>query len=102
MAIGTLKGTAQRTTLPMVKETPTGVFKNSCGKPSSRTMKVTTGSTLLEGQPYKMLASVAVPYAVLAQSLQDTLFHKELAFGGMMKDHVMIDHASASDSADMT
>jgi hypothetical protein len=83
----------------VVKETPTVVFENSCGKPSSTTMKVTAESALLEGQPYKVLASVAVPYSVLAQSLQDTLFHKELTFGGMMKDHAVIEQATASDSA---
>jgi hypothetical protein len=100
MAIGTLKGTAQRTTLPIVvTETPTAVFDDSCGKPSTTTMKVTAGSALLEGHPYKVLASIGVPYSVLAQSVQDALFHKELTFGGMMKNHVVIEQATASDSA---
>jgi hypothetical protein len=100
MAIGPLKGTTQRTTLPiMVKETPTAFFDNSCGKPVSTIMKVTAGSMLVEGQPYKVLASIAVPYSVLAQSLQATLFHQELRVGGMMKDHVVLDQATASDLA---
>ncbi|MDQ6733055.1 MAG: DUF4403 family protein [Nitrospirota bacterium] len=100
MAIGTLKGTVQRTTIPiMVKETPTAIFENSCGKPSSKSMKVTSGSALLEGQPYKVLASIAVPYTVLEQALQEKLFHQELTFGGMMKDHLVIDQVNAADSS---
>ena len=99
MAIGTMKGTAQRTTIPIVvKETPTAMFENSCGKPSSRSMKVTSGSGLLEGQPYKVLATVGVPYSVLNQTLQDKLFHQPVAFGGLMKENMVIDQATASDS----
>ena len=99
MAIGTLQGTVQRTTIPiMVKETPTALFETSCGKPSSKSMKVTSGSALLEGQPYKILASVGVPYSVLNQTLQDKLFHQPMTFGGLMKENLLIDQASASDS----
>jgi hypothetical protein len=100
MAIGTLKGDVHRTTIPMVvKETPTAIFENSCGKPSPKSMKVTSGTALMEGQPYKVLASVAVPYSVLDQVLQDKLYHQQMTFGGMMKDNVVIDQATASDSA---
>jgi len=100
MAIGPLKGTVQRTTIPIVvKETPTALFENSCGKPSSTSMKMTSGSALLEGQPYKVLASVAVPYSVLDHTLQEKLYHQEMSFGGMMKEKVVIDQASASDSS---
>ena len=99
MAIGTLKGTVQRTTIPIVvKETPTALFENSCGKPSSRSMKVTSGSEPMEGQSYKVLASVGVPYSVLNQTLQSKLFHQQLAFGGVMKENMVIEQASASDS----
>ena len=52
----------------------------------------------MEGQPYKVLASVAVPYSVLDQVLQDKLYHQQMTFGGMMKDNVVIDQISASDS----
>ena len=103
MAIGTLKGTVQRTTIPIiVKETPTAIFENSCGKPSSKSMKMTSGSALMEGQPYKVLASIAVPYTVLEQGLQEKLFHQELTFGGMMKDHVVIEQVNASDASGRT
>lgn len=100
MAIGTLKGDVHRTIIPiMVKETPTATFESSCGKPSTSSMKVTSGSALLEGQPYKVLASVAVPYSVLEQALQEKLYHQQMTFGGMMKDKVVIDQMTASDSA---
>ena len=103
MAIGTLKGTVQRTTIPIiVKETPTAIFENSCGKPSSKSMKMTSGSALMSGQPYKVLASIAVPYTVLEQALQEKLFHQELTFGGMMKDHVVIEQVNASDASGRT
>ncbi|MBK5283677.1 MAG: DUF4403 family protein [Nitrospiraceae bacterium] len=97
MAIGTLKGTVQRTTIPIVvKETPTASFENSCGKPSDSTMKVTSGAALLEGQPYKVLASVTVPYPVVNQGLQEKLFHQPMKVGG---DDMVIEQATASDSS---
>jgi hypothetical protein len=97
MAIGTLKGTAQGTTIPIVvKETPTATFENSCGKPSYSAMKVTSGAALLTGQPYKVLASVTVPYSVVNQGLQEKLFHQPMRIGG---DDMVIDQATASDSA---
>jgi hypothetical protein len=100
MAIGTLKGNAQRTTIPIVvKETPTAMFQNSCSKPSGNSMKVTSGSAPLAGQPYKVLATVGVPYSVLNQTLQEKLFHQQLTFGGVMKDNLVIDQVTASDSS---
>jgi len=100
MAIGTLKGTVQRTTIPIVvKETPTATFEPSCSKSTNTSMKVTSGAALLTGQPYKVLASMTMPYAVLNQTLQEKLFHQQLTFGGFMKDNLVIEHASASDSS---
>jgi hypothetical protein len=97
MAIGTLKGTAQRTTIPIsVKETPTATFENSCSKPSDSAMKVSFGAALLEGQPYKVLASVTVPYSVVNQGLQEKLFHQPLKVGG---EDMVIEQATASDSS---
>lgn len=100
LAIGTLKGTVQRMTIPIVvKETPTATFETSCSKSANTSMKVTLGSALLAGQPYKVLASVAVPYAVLNQALQEKLFHQQLTFGELMKDNLVIDQTTASDSS---
>jgi hypothetical protein len=83
----------------MVKETPTAMFQNSCSKPSGNSMKVTSGSAPLAGQPYKVLATVGVPYSVLNQTLQEKLFHQQLTFGGVMKDNLVIDQVTASDSS---
>lgn len=97
MAIGTLKGTAQRTTIPIVvKENPTATFENSCGKPSQSAMKVTSGAALLQEQPYKVLASVTVPYSLVNQELQQALFHQPMRVG---RDDIVIDQATASDSS---
>lgn len=96
MAVGAMKGTAQRTTIPIiVKETPTATFEASCGKASDNAMKVTSGAALLTGQPYKVLASVAVPYSVVNQGLQEKLFHQPMRVGG---DEIVIEQATASDS----
>jgi len=100
MAIGNLKGTTKRTTIPIVvKETPTATFEAACHTASSRSMKVTAGNALLEGQPYKVLASVAVPYAALNQAFQEKLYHQQMTFGGMMKDNVIIEQVTAADSS---
>jgi hypothetical protein len=97
MAIGTLKGTAQRTTIPIVvKETPTATFENSCGKPSDTAMKVTSGTAAPNEQPYKVLASMAVPYSVVNHGLQETLFHQPVRVGG---EEMVIEQATASDSS---
>ena len=97
MAIGTLKGPVQRTTIPIVvKETPTATFQNSCGKPSDSVMKVTSGAALLEGQPYKVLASVTVPYSVVNEGLQEKLYHQSMRVG---RDDMVIEQATASDSS---
>ena len=96
MAIGTLRGMGQRTTIPIVvKETPTATFENSCGKPSDSAMKVTSGAALLEG-PYKVLASVTVPYSVVNRGLQEKLFHQPMKIEGK---EIVIEQATASDSS---
>ncbi|MEO7863352.1 MAG: DUF4403 family protein [Nitrospirales bacterium] len=97
MAIGTLKGNVQRTTIPIVvNETPTATFENSCGKPTTEAMKITSGAALLEGKPYKVLASVSVPYSEVNQGLQERLVHQPMKDGNV---DMVIDKATASDSA---
>ncbi len=97
MVIGTLKGNVQRTTIPIVvNETPTATFENSCGKPTSEAMKITSGAALLEGKPYKVLASVSVPYSEVNQALQERLVHPPTKDGNVA---MVIDKATASDSS---
>ena len=97
MAIGTLKGTLQRTTIPIiVQETPTATFENSCGKPSSEAINITSGAAPSEGKPYKILASVTVPYSEVNQELQERLGHQPMKVG---KEVILIDQATASDAS---
>jgi hypothetical protein len=97
MAIGTMKGNVKRTTIPIVvTETPTATFENSCGKPSSHPMKITSGEALRKGQPYKVLASVSVPYSEVNQGLQERLGHQRMKIG---KEDIVIEQATASDSS---
>lgn len=97
MAVGTMKGSGQRTTVPLVvKETPTATFETSCSKAPDSAVKVTSGAVLLKGQPYKVLASVAVPYSVVNQGLQEKLFHQPMKVGA---EEMMIEQVTASDSS---
>ena len=98
MAIGTMEGTVQRTTIPIVvKETPSVTFENSCGKPSFTAMNITSGGgALLEGKPYKVLASITVPYTEVNQGLQESMGHQPMKVG---RDVMVIDQATASDSS---
>jgi hypothetical protein len=97
MAVGAMKGSGQRMTIPIVvKETPTATFEASCGKASDSAMKVTSGAVLLKGQPYKVLASVTVPYSVVNQGLQEKLFHQPMKVGA---EEMMIEQVTASDSS---
>ncbi|WNM59703.1 DUF4403 family protein [Candidatus Nitrospira allomarina] len=96
MAIGTLKGTVQRTTIPIVvNETPTATFENSCAKPTAEVMKITSGAALLEGKPYKVLASVSVPYSEVNRELQERLVHQPVKDPNV---DMVINKATASDS----
>jgi hypothetical protein len=65
-------------------------------KPSSHPMKITSGEALLEGRPYKVLASVSVPYSEVNQGLQERLGHQRLKVGN---EEVVIEQATASDSS---
>jgi hypothetical protein len=56
-----------------------------------------TAIAVEEGQPYKILLSVPVPYAMLSQQLQDRLFHHEAKLPTTFSDTMMIERAVASD-----
>ncbi|WNM61870.1 DUF4403 family protein [Candidatus Nitrospira neomarina] len=97
MAIGNLKGDVQRTTIPIVvNERPTATFENSCGKPTAEVMKITSGAGLLEGKPYKVLASVTVPYSEVNQALQERLGHQPMKDANL---EMVINKVTASDSS---
>lgn len=54
-------------------------------------------AALQEGQPYKVLLSVPVPYAVLNQQLQDKLYHQEAHLPTTLGSTLVIERVTASD-----
>jgi len=56
-----------------------------------------TADAVQEGQPYKILLSVPVPYALLTQQLQDRLFHQEAKLPTTFYNTLTIERAVASD-----
>jgi hypothetical protein len=50
-----------------------------------------------EGQPYKILLSVPVPYAVFNQQLQEKLFHQEAKLPSTFNNKLTIERVVASD-----
>ena len=100
MTVGELKGSQQQTTIPiLVKETPTAIVEDQCRKTALPPLKVASGSVANDGQPYKVLTSVGVPYSLMNQSLQNKLFHQQLALDGFIKDNIVVERATASDAS---
>jgi Domain of unknown function (DUF4403) len=104
--IGPFKGPAQQTTISgLARETPTALYQTPCQKSvTSPPLKVHTDNTAVaaqEGQPYKILLTVPVPYAVLTQQLQDKLFHQEIklptTINNAFNNTLTIERAFASD-----
>ena len=100
--IGSLKGPAQQTTIKGVaRQTPVALYQTPCQKPApTLPLKVHMDNTAVavqEGQPYKILLSVPVPYAVLNQQLQDKLFHQEAKLPTTFDNTLTIERAVASD-----
>lgn len=100
--IGSLKGPAQQTTIiGVARQTPVALYQTPCQKPASTPpLKVHMDNTAVavqEGQPYKILLSVPVPYAVLNQQFQDKLFHQEAKLSTKFGDRVTIEPVVASD-----
>jgi Domain of unknown function (DUF4403) len=100
--MGSLKGSAQQTTITGVaRQTPVALYQIPCQK-SATTLppKVHMNNTAVavqEGQPYKILLTVPVPYAVLNQQLQDKLFHQEAKLPTTFGSTLTIERAVASD-----
>ena len=100
--VGSLKGPAQATTLMgAARQTPVALYQTPCQKQATtQPLKVYMDNTAVavqEGQPYKILLSVPVPYAVLSQQLQDRLFHHDAKLPTLFSDTLTIERAVASD-----
>ncbi|HKO29688.1 MAG TPA: DUF4403 family protein [Nitrospiraceae bacterium] len=100
--VGSFKGTARQTTIVgLARETPIALYQTPCQEsvtsPPLNVHMDNTSVAVQEGQPYKILLSVPVPYAVLTQQLQDKLFHQELKLLTTFNNTLTIERAVASD-----
>jgi hypothetical protein len=100
--VGSFKGPAHQTTITGVaRETPMALFQTPCQKsPATAPLKVHMDNTAVatqEGQSYKVLLTVPVPYAVLTQQLQDKLFHQEMKLATTFSNSLTIERVMASD-----
>lgn len=99
--VGSLKGPAQQTTITgLARQTPVAFYQTPCQKPAQAApMKVHMDNTAAaqEGQPYKILLTVPVSYAVLNHQLQERLFHQTVTLPTTFNNSVMIERAVASD-----
>jgi hypothetical protein len=99
MTIGSLKGGMEHTTVSGVaSERPTAMYENMCRKPTPTPVKVGSGAATADGQPFRILASVPIPYPMLTQALQDKLFHQEVALDTTFGDKLVIERATAADT----
>lgn len=100
-AISSMKGAAQNTTINgVVRQTPVALYQTPCQKANVSALKVhmdNAAAALQEGQPYKVLLSVPVPYAVLNQQLQEKLYHQEAHLPTTLGSTLVIERVVASD-----
>ena len=100
-AIGSMKGSAQNTTMTGVaRQTPVALYQTPCQKAALSPLKVqmdNSAAAFQEGQPYKVLLSVPIPYAVLNQQLQEKLYHQEAKLPTTLGSTLMIERVVASD-----
>jgi hypothetical protein len=105
-AVGSMKGPVQNTTITGVaRQTPVALYQTPCQKATAAPLKVTidnSAAAAQEGQPYKVLLSVPVPYAVLNQQLQDRLYHQEAKLPTTLGSTLMIERVRASDVSGRT
>ena len=101
--VGSLKGPAQLTTIMgAARQTPVALYETPCQKsattPPLKVYMDNTAVAVREGQPYKILLSVPVPYAVLSQQLQEQLFHHEVKLRTSFRNTLTIERVGAYDA----
>ena len=105
--VGAMKGPVQHTTITAVaRQTPVALYQTPC-RPStdSPPMTVHMDRSIVaaqEGQPYKILLTVPVPYTILSQQLQQRLFHQEIKLPTMLGDTLLIEQVTASNANGQT
>jgi hypothetical protein len=100
--VGSMKGSADRTTITSVtKQTPIALNQAPCPPfTAASPMKIHMDRSIVstpEGQPYKILLTVPVPYPLLSQQLQQRLFHQEVKLPNLLGDSLLIEQVTASD-----
>ncbi len=100
--VGSMKGSADRTTITSVtKQTPIVLNQTPCPPfTAASPMKIHMDRSIVsthEGQPYKILLTVPVPYPLLSQQLQQRLFHQEVKLPNLLGDSLLIEQVTASD-----
>ncbi len=105
--VGSMKGPAQHTTIAGVaRQTPVAIYQVPCRTSNdSSPMKVHMDRSIVaaqEGQPYKILLSMPVPYEVLSRQLQERLFHQQVQLPTTFGSTLLIEQVSASDTKGQT
>jgi hypothetical protein len=105
--VGSMKGPVQHTTIAGVaKQTPVALYQTPCGQSKEPTpMKVHMDRSIVgaeQGQPYKILLTVPVPYNILSQQLQQRLFHQAVKLPNMLGDNFLIEQVTASNANGQT
>ena len=105
--VGSMKGPVQHTTIAGVaKQTPVALYQTPCRQSKDAPpMKVHMDRSIVaaqEGQPYKILLTVPVPYTILSQQLQQRLFHQEVKLPNMLGDNLLIEQVTASNANGQT
>ena len=100
--VGSFKGPVHQTTITGVaRETPIAIYQTPCREmltsPPLKVRMDNTAAAVGEQQPYKILLSVPVPYAVLTQQLQDRLFHQDVKLLTTFNNTLTIERVVASD-----
>ncbi|HEY6085362.1 MAG TPA: DUF4403 family protein [Nitrospira sp.] len=101
--VGSMKGPVQQTTISgFARQSPAAIYQTPCQRPAATPVKMQIGgaaaATTAEGQPYKVLLSVPVTYALLNQQLQERLFHQQAKLPTTFGDTLLIEHVFASDA----
>ncbi|OQW33017.1 MAG: hypothetical protein A4E19_06620 [Nitrospira sp. SG-bin1] len=105
--VGSMKGPAQQTTLTgAAKQTPVALYQAPCPQANdSHPMKIHMDRSVVaaqEGQPYRILLTVPVPYNLLSQQLQQRLFHQEIKLPTMLGDNLLIEQVTSSNANGQT
>jgi len=105
--VGSLKGPVEQTTIAGVaRQAPVALFQTPCQLQSTfpplQVRVENAAAAPPDGQPYRVLLSVPVPYAVMNEQLQQQLFHQEMKLPTTFGPTMMIERATASDVSGRT